>query len=884
MKRRLASLILTHIMAVSTVCTSFSGMPAIAAENTGTAVTSAAGEAAGDEEYAEGGDVLTGERDGAAQSDKPAPAEEIVKEESSGTADGTQGEAAASETTGDDSDAGPDSPQTDPEASPEAESETESEAESEAGQTNREATPADPEEDNEAGIEEGSAAEPETDPEASAETMQEAGQPAARVEDALEQEAGTGRAYATAEKVIDFGGEGVVKKQPMETVPRTNGFADDVIDISTGKIWVTLEGGKEIELGSDVFEASGKYQKVNLTLSLSESRRNGIELPSNVSDDLIVNEENNGVQYMVTGPGVKKELKAKAYDSECFISGLDTCEKEADSTEYFVFDFVSSDRMMKWLKMPADNDLMTDIHSEIYFTVTSYDLDELRKYGSAREFVEAKSIMQNDDEYTKSIGSENEILKEKRCRELGKDVDAYCREAAEKNLAAGYKYDVKTYYSAFIVIDENSQDLDRFLAAAEAGDFAAFAHKDGKYWFGRMECRRDHFAENIGVLEADKWLKNTFGDKIPDHETVIAPYDCKEYSCYYAFTNRDVINAWLNEMENWDGHWTYLLYGEASVPELNSDDTVPGYEHDNWIVGPDDQAQGKVKVHHPETYTFYVKDPGVYTLTATIDGCEGVAKSTFRVARPLDSCTVSGIKDKVYTGKKQTQSPVVKDGGKTLVNGKDYEISYKDNVNAGFSFFTITGKGDYYGTYTDYFLIKAAPAKITAANIVRSYSASAQKFAIGAKAAGCKLSYKTGSKKVTVSKSGQVTLAAGFYGTTWIDITATGKNYTKATRRITVRVPLRTSIGAVKSYKSGNMTVKWKRDPSVSGYQIRYCRTVMFANNKYVTINNNAVTTRTIGKLARGKVYYVQIRSFKTVGGKKYYSRWSVKRKVTTKK
>lgn len=54
-------------------------------------------------------------------------------------------------------------------------------------------------------------------------------------------------------------------------------------------------------------------------------------------------------------------------------------------------------------------------------------------------------------------------------------------------------------------------------------------------------------------------------------------------------------------------------------------------------------------------------------------------------------------------------------------------------------------------------------------------------------------------------------------------------------------------------------------------------------SSKTVTITKNSVTSKKISKLKAKKKYYVQIRTYKTVGGIRYYSAWSSKKKVTTR-
>ena len=53
---------------------------------------------------------------------------------------------------------------------------------------------------------------------------------------------------------------------------------------------------------------------------------------------------------------------------------------------------------------------------------------------------------------------------------------------------------------------------------------------------------------------------------------------------------------------------------------------------------------------------------------------------------------------------------------------------------------------------------------------------------------------------------------------------------------------------------------------------------------KTVNIKKNKTTSNTVKKLKAKKKYYVRIRTYKTVSGKKIYSDWSKSKNVTTKK
>ena len=78
-------------------------------------------------------------------------------------------------------------------------------------------------------------------------------------------------------------------------------------------------------------------------------------------------------------------------------------------------------------------------------------------------------------------------------------------------------------------------------------------------------------------------------------------------------------------------------------------------------------------------------------------------------------------------------------------------------------------------------------------------------------------------------------------------------------------------------------TAKWKAVKSIDGYQIKYSRKKSMKGAKIKTVKGAAKTKLTVKKLKKGKKYYVRIRAFKTINGKKQYSKWSAKKAVITK-
>ena len=80
------------------------------------------------------------------------------------------------------------------------------------------------------------------------------------------------------------------------------------------------------------------------------------------------------------------------------------------------------------------------------------------------------------------------------------------------------------------------------------------------------------------------------------------------------------------------------------------------------------------------------------------------------------------------------------------------------------------------------------------------------------------------------------------------------------------------------------VTVQWKKVSGVSGYEIQVATDKKFKKNKKtVTIKKQKTTKTTVKKLKAKKKYFVRVRTYKTVNGKKVYSSWSKVKTVKTK-
>ena len=71
----------------------------------------------------------------------------------------------------------------------------------------------------------------------------------------------------------------------------------------------------------------------------------------------------------------------------------------------------------------------------------------------------------------------------------------------------------------------------------------------------------------------------------------------------------------------------------------------------------------------------------------------------------ISKTKISALKTRAFTGKPLTQAITITYGGKKLVNGRDYTLTWKDNTNIGTASVTIKGKGKYNGSVTKKFRI-----------------------------------------------------------------------------------------------------------------------------------------------------------------------------------
>ena len=206
----------------------------------------------------------------------------------------------------------------------------------------------------------------------------------------------------------------------------------------------------------------------------------------------------------------------------------------------------------------------------------------------------------------------------------------------------------------------------------------------------------------------------------------------------------------------------------------------------------------------------------------------------------MSKTTISGLTAASYNGGAITPKPVVKYKSEELKEGRDYTVSYSNNVNAGTATVTVTGKGGFTGVKTATFRIN--PRKITPA-----VSLSGTSFTYTAGAIRPGVTVKDGSRVLangrdySVSYSNNVNVGTGY-------VTVTLKGNYQGSRKVAFRITTRNITPAVSvngssftftggaicpgvTVRDGGRTLAYNRD-----YTVSYSNNVNVGTG-YVTVN-----------------------------------------------
>ena len=308
-----------------------------------------------------------------------------------------------------------------------------------------------------------------------------------------------------------------------------------------------------------------------------------------------------------------------------------------------------------------------------------------------------------------------------------------------------------------------------------------------------------------------------------------------------------------------------------------------------------DPKEGENKGTQPKTKTLKLNED--YTVTYSNNTNAGTAEI---LIQPKDTTKYSGekkltftikpvdinnlelkISEKTYKGIAQRPDVSLYFNGKRLTRSKDYHVGhYKNNMDVGTATCLVKGDGNFTGSRTAEFKIN--PKNIYGLSFSDIFIRTYNGVAITPKVT---IVDQAISPAKTLTQNKEYTLSYidnNKVGTAGVIISGMG-NYS-GSKIITFKIrPKATTLVKLTKGKK-KIKVKWtKQTTQVTGYQIQYSTSSKFTGAKSVTVKKT-YSTKTLTKLKGKKKYYVRVRTYKSVAGIKYYSKWSNVKAITTKK
>lgn len=268
---------------------------------------------------------------------------------------------------------------------------------------------------------------------------------------------------------------------------------------------------------------------------------------------------------------------------------------------------------------------------------------------------------------------------------------------------------------------------------------------------------------------------------------------------------------------------------------------------------------------------------GYVTITASANGYDSVSKDVKIVVskKSLNNGLLTLSETSyVYDGTYKKPAATVTFGGKVLQEGKDYTISYRNNLNVGVTTVIATGMGDYTGYTSKNFTITKRAMTGGTVSVASSVSFTGSNItpSVTVKVAGRTL---TSGTDYTVSYSNNKNV-----GTSNVYVYGKG-NYSGSLSAKFDIVPAKQQIQKLETRYKG-FYIDWAQKGSATGYDVEYSvnSNMSGAVSKHLTANKP--DTLTVSGLSGDKVYYVRVRSYTNVNGKVYYGAWSDVKSIKT--
>lgn len=288
--------------------------------------------------------------------------------------------------------------------------------------------------------------------------------------------------------------------------------------------------------------------------------------------------------------------------------------------------------------------------------------------------------------------------------------------------------------------------------------------------------------------------------------------------------------------------------GTASV-KITGKGNYTGTVTKTFVINPAKQTVQKLETRYKGFYVDWAQKgsaTGYEIQYGTSSSFKGASKFRLEKNKP-DTCTIGG-----------------------LAAGKKYYVRVRS--------YTVSAGKTYYGEWSDGKSVTTAKYNIASAKVS---GISAKAFTGKAVTQGIVVKYNGKTLKngtdYTVKYSNNKNV-----GTATVIITGKGSYGGIITKTFNIN-PAKQTIQKLTA-KSKAFYIDWAQKGSATGYEIQYSASSKFTSPRTVTITNNKTDKVTVSKLSGNKKYYVRVRSYTVVKGKKYYGAWSDSKSVTTKK
>lgn len=168
----------------------------------------------------------------------------------------------------------------------------------------------------------------------------------------------------------------------------------------------------------------------------------------------------------------------------------------------------------------------------------------------------------------------------------------------------------------------------------------------------------------------------------------------------------DTVNGELvvNKKELTDGDVTVTVLGET--PVYDGSEKKPSVE---VKYGETTLAAADYTVSYSNNVNAGVNTASVTVTSNDNSSYKFTATKNFTIAQaPISGAMIANIPSVTYNTRAHTPDVTVTFEGSTLEAGKDYDVAYTNNINAGTATVTVTGKGNFTGTASKTFTINKA--------------------------------------------------------------------------------------------------------------------------------------------------------------------------------